>query len=313
MFCRKNIQKLLNFSNFFIGDISHNNLHSTTPITISSFRLPQQAASSTSKPFQTFAIYHRKKMPRIFLPAVTPNNNALLERPQQKQQQQKQQQQQQQKGTAFDLDDSHFNEQDCSSSSTDSANESSSPDLLHPNNLGINHACQRQQQLSPPQPLELGLGRANAHGSTIRNISSSSSAALKRAHVETHINTGARPVGHVKNTRPRHDHDSASSIMPVECNTIIVGSSSSVVGGSTSKAVADPVGEGPPSSLPFLESSARNGVCRSRDGNDLAEEPVAAAVMAAEPAACGNGTEGTRPFKDGDDESGWSRAGTRSG
>ncbi|CAM9555280.1 unnamed protein product, partial [Pylaiella littoralis] len=89
-------------------------------------------------------------MPRIFLPAVTPNNNALLARDTQHQQHQQQEHQQKQKqqSAAFEFEGGSGEE----STDEDDHDEDggSSPDLLRysKNDVGINQAC--REQTAPP-------------------------------------------------------------------------------------------------------------------------------------------------------------------
>lgn len=87
-------------------------------------------------------------MPRIFLPPVTPANDALLESASQ------QQQEQAKRSTAFDFDDEDGDgeqhdalDQDSTTEGSDSGDDDgriqSSPDILHPKNVGVHPACQR--------------------------------------------------------------------------------------------------------------------------------------------------------------------------
>lgn len=87
-------------------------------------------------------------MPRIFLPPVTPANDALLKSDSQ------QQQEQEKRSTAFDFDDEDGDGEQCDALDQDSTTEGSdssddderiqsSPDILHPKNVGVHPACQR--------------------------------------------------------------------------------------------------------------------------------------------------------------------------
>lgn len=88
-------------------------------------------------------------MPRIFLPPVTSGNDALLESDSQ------QQQEQAKRSTIFDFDDEDddgeqhgaLDHQDSTTEGSDSGDDDgriqSSPDLLHPKNVGVHPACQR--------------------------------------------------------------------------------------------------------------------------------------------------------------------------